>query len=173
MLYAILCYDDEAAVGAWSREEDDACMARLAVVHDRLARAGRLGPVARLLPTTAATTLRKGRDGAGAGRPLRRDEGTAARFLRRRGAKTLDARAGRREGARAGQSGTGLLRDSGPSPSSRPKCGANWMTGPGLDRRGADSAARPQALGALPSAVSAISTLAEEAFQEACLRALR
>jgi hypothetical protein len=62
MLYAILCYDDEAAVGAWSREEDDACMARLAVVHDGLARAGRLGPVARLLPTTAATTLRKGRD---------------------------------------------------------------------------------------------------------------
>jgi hypothetical protein len=62
MLYAILCYDDEAAVTAWTREEDEACMARLAVVQEGLARAGRLGPVARLLPTTAATTLRKGAD---------------------------------------------------------------------------------------------------------------
>jgi hypothetical protein len=29
------------------------------VVQEKLARAGKLGPVARLLPTTAATTLRK------------------------------------------------------------------------------------------------------------------
>ncbi|WP_334162893.1 YciI family protein [Phenylobacterium sp.] len=62
MLYAILCYDDEAAVGAWTKEEDDACMARLAVVQQNLARQGKLGPVARLLPTTAATTLRKSKD---------------------------------------------------------------------------------------------------------------
>jgi hypothetical protein len=62
MLYAILCYNDEAAVGAWTQEEDAACMARLSVVQDGLARAGRLGPVARLLPTTAAVTLRKGRE---------------------------------------------------------------------------------------------------------------
>ena len=60
MQYAILCYHDEAVVGAWTREEDAAVMDRLAVVQDGLARAGRLGPVARLLPTTAATTLRKG-----------------------------------------------------------------------------------------------------------------
>lgn len=59
MLYAILCYHDEAVVGAWSKDEDDAVMAKLAVVHGKLATAGRLGPVARLLPTTAATTLRK------------------------------------------------------------------------------------------------------------------
>jgi hypothetical protein len=32
------------------------------VVHGKLAQAGRLGPVARLLPTTAATTLRKDGD---------------------------------------------------------------------------------------------------------------
>ena len=62
VLYAILCYNDEAAVGAWTKEEDDAVMARLGVVQEKLAKAGRLGPVARLLPTTAATTLRKGRD---------------------------------------------------------------------------------------------------------------
>jgi hypothetical protein len=62
MLYAILCYNDEQVVGSWSKEEDDAVMARLAVVQKKLADQGRLGPVARLLPTTAATTLRKGRD---------------------------------------------------------------------------------------------------------------
>ena len=62
MLYAILCYNSEDVVGAWSKEEDDAVMAKLAVVTGKLERQGRLGPVARLLPTTAATTLRKGRD---------------------------------------------------------------------------------------------------------------
>ena len=60
MLYAILCYDSEDVVGAWTREEDDAAMAWLAVVQEKLSREGRLGPVARLLPTTAATTVRKG-----------------------------------------------------------------------------------------------------------------
>jgi hypothetical protein len=62
MLYAILCYNSEDAVGAWSKDYHDETMARLMVVNDRLASQGRLGPVARLLPTTAATTLRKGRD---------------------------------------------------------------------------------------------------------------
>ncbi len=62
MLYAILCYNDEDLVGSWTKEEDDACMARLAKVEEDLNRRGRLGPVARLLPTTAATTLRKGKD---------------------------------------------------------------------------------------------------------------
>ena len=62
MLYAILCYDSEDVVGAWTREEEDAAMAKLAVVREKLTREGRLGPVARLLPTTAATTIRKGRE---------------------------------------------------------------------------------------------------------------
>jgi hypothetical protein len=34
-------------------------MKKLGVVHEALAKQGKLGPVARLLPTTAATTLRK------------------------------------------------------------------------------------------------------------------
>jgi hypothetical protein len=62
MQYAILCYHSENVVCGWTKEEDDAVMARLAVVQQKLAAEGRLGPVARLLPTTAATTLRKGRD---------------------------------------------------------------------------------------------------------------
>jgi hypothetical protein len=62
MLYAILCYDSEDVVGAWTKEEDAAVMERLGAVQEKLAAAGRLGPVARLLPTTAATTIRKGRE---------------------------------------------------------------------------------------------------------------
>jgi hypothetical protein len=59
MLYAILCYNSEDIVGSWTKEQDDAVMAKLGVVTDQLTKQGRLGPAVRLLPTTAATTLRK------------------------------------------------------------------------------------------------------------------
>jgi hypothetical protein len=62
MLYAILCYDSEDVVGSWSKQEEDAVMAKLSVVQEKLAKQGRLGPVARLMPTTAATTVRKARE---------------------------------------------------------------------------------------------------------------
>jgi hypothetical protein len=62
MLYAILCYNSEDAIGSWSKQYHDETMTRLRTIQDKLAKQGRLGPVARLLPTTAATTLRKGRD---------------------------------------------------------------------------------------------------------------
>ena len=59
MLYAILCYNEEDVVWSWSKDEDQAIMARLGVVQDRLIKSGKLGPSLRLLPTTSATTLRK------------------------------------------------------------------------------------------------------------------
>lgn len=59
MLYAILCYHKEDVVCGWSKAEDDAVMEKLLTVQARLTREGKLGPVARLLPTTAAMTLRK------------------------------------------------------------------------------------------------------------------
>lgn len=59
MHYAILCYNDEDTISAWTKAEDDAVMARLIVVHDKLIATNRMGPAARLLPTTTATTLRK------------------------------------------------------------------------------------------------------------------
>lgn len=59
MLYALLCFNCQDTVFAWSKEEDEAVMARLDVVHQRLASQGRLGPAARLAPTTAARTLWK------------------------------------------------------------------------------------------------------------------
>ena len=103
MLYAILCYHDEDFVGSWSKEQDAAVMKKLAVVQDKLAKQGRLGPVARLLPTTAATTLRKDDPPLVHRRSLCRDQGAAARLLHhrlqepRRGAR-------RRARSRRGQS---------------------------------------------------------------------
>ena len=60
MQYAILCYNPEDVVCSWTKEEDDAVMAKLAVVHEKL-RQGKAssGRSLRLMPTTAATTLRK------------------------------------------------------------------------------------------------------------------
>jgi hypothetical protein len=60
MLYAILCYDSERVVGAWTKEEDDRAIKKLEVVEQKLAEQGRLGPVARLMPTKSAITLKKG-----------------------------------------------------------------------------------------------------------------
>jgi hypothetical protein len=62
MLYAILCYGDEKPFRSWPQEMQDAVMARLDVVKEKLAQQGRLGPTARLLPTSAAKTLRKDRE---------------------------------------------------------------------------------------------------------------
>ena len=62
MLYTILCYNDEDVVWSWSKEADEAVMARLGVVHDKLIREGKMGPSLRLLPTTSATTLHKNQD---------------------------------------------------------------------------------------------------------------
>jgi len=62
MQYAILCYNEEDVVWSWSQEEDKAVMDRLFVVHERLTRAGKMGASIRLLPTTAATTLRKSQE---------------------------------------------------------------------------------------------------------------
>jgi len=62
MQYAILCYHDEKVTCAWSKEHDDAVMAKLGAVQEKLVKQGKLGPVARLMPTTAAMTLRKDGD---------------------------------------------------------------------------------------------------------------
>jgi hypothetical protein len=58
MFYAILAYHEEAQVESWSPPEDDALMANLAVVNERLTREGVLGPAARLGQTGRAKTLR-------------------------------------------------------------------------------------------------------------------
>ena len=61
MLYSILCYNCEAEIGSWSRARDEAVMAHHGEVIQRLSAQGKCGPVARLLPTTTATTVRAGR----------------------------------------------------------------------------------------------------------------
>ncbi len=59
MLYAVLCYNDENAVSTWSKEEDDACMRRLAEVEEGMRAKRKLGPVVRLANTDTARTLKK------------------------------------------------------------------------------------------------------------------
>jgi len=62
MLYAILCYQSEGAVCAMSKEQDDALMTELSKTKQELGRKVKFGPTARLMPTTAATTVRTGRE---------------------------------------------------------------------------------------------------------------
>jgi hypothetical protein len=62
MLYAVLCYHSEDEVFSWSKQQEEAVMTKLIATQEKMAKAGKLGPVARLLPTTAATTLRKDRE---------------------------------------------------------------------------------------------------------------
>jgi len=62
MLYALICYNSEAVVSSWTQQEDDAVMAKLGVVHEKLSKQGRLGPAVRLKGTRFATTLLKDQD---------------------------------------------------------------------------------------------------------------
>lgn len=85
MQYAILCDHDEKVTFAWSREQDDAVMAKPGVVMEKYAKAGKLGPVARLLQSPSccrrpAVAHHRGNDlaqgprtRAGHRRPVRRD----------------------------------------------------------------------------------------------------
>ena len=84
MLYALLCYHSEEVVFSWTKEEDDAVLAKLAVVQERLTKAGKLGPVARLMPTTTATTLAGPRPARRHRWSVCRDQGAAPRLLHRR-----------------------------------------------------------------------------------------
>jgi hypothetical protein len=62
MLYSILCYESEAVAASRSRQEDEAMMARLYAVQARLKAEGKLGPTARLMPTTTSTHIRAGKN---------------------------------------------------------------------------------------------------------------
>lgn len=62
MRYAIFCYQAEGAVCAMSKKQDDAMMGELAEAKARAAKKVKFGPTARLMPTTAATTVREGKE---------------------------------------------------------------------------------------------------------------
>jgi hypothetical protein len=59
MLYTVLCYNSEKLVGSWTQDQEAAVMGKLLAVQEKLARKRKLGPVARLGPTTTARSLRK------------------------------------------------------------------------------------------------------------------
>ena len=168
MQYAILCYHSENVVCAWTKEEDDAVMCQAQVVHDRVAKAGKLGPVARLMPTTAATTLRKGQE------PPLVIDGPFAETKEQLLGFYVVALPGARGGARD-RAGT---RPSQSRRSLRDTTDRDFPSG--SRRRVTDLAcintalisARPRAVAALLRYFRNLET-AEEAFQEACLRALK
>jgi hypothetical protein len=62
MLYTILCYNCEDTIGTWTEEQDADVMGKLLAVQEKIAKRGRLGPVARLAPTKKAKTLHKERE---------------------------------------------------------------------------------------------------------------
>ena len=64
MLYSILCYESEALAAGRTKQQDEALMGRLGSVLLKLKKAGKLGPTARLMPTTTATHIRTGSDPA-------------------------------------------------------------------------------------------------------------
>ena len=62
MLYALLCYNNEAAVCGLSKEEDDAMMGRVRAAEEKIVAKSSFGPRLRLMPTTAATFVKAGQD---------------------------------------------------------------------------------------------------------------
>jgi hypothetical protein len=62
MRYAIFCYQAEGDVCAMSKAQDDAMMAELGIAKEQVRQKAKFGPSARLMPTTAATTVREGQN---------------------------------------------------------------------------------------------------------------
>jgi hypothetical protein len=62
MLYSILIYGPEESLLHMSPQEDAEAIARHEPLQRKLRAQGRLGPTMRLMPTTAATTLRADRE---------------------------------------------------------------------------------------------------------------
>ena len=170
MLYAILCYNSEDVVCAWSKEQDDAVMAKLAVVQEKLDQAGpaRAGGAA-AADHRGDDAAQGPRAAAGDRRAVRRDQGTAARLLRGR-MRRISRRRSRSRASSARPIRAAPMR-SGPVGALRRPASASAVT----DIAWIDAAltsARPQAIGALLRYFRDLDT-AEEAFQEACLRALK
>jgi len=59
MLYAVLIYDSEVEIGKLHKTELDALITRHERVQEKLAAQKKLGPVVRLMPTQAATTIKQ------------------------------------------------------------------------------------------------------------------
>jgi hypothetical protein len=59
MKYAILIYEPEAVTEAMTKDEGKSRIETHRALQGKLRASGKLGPVARLMPTTAATTLRR------------------------------------------------------------------------------------------------------------------
>ena len=170
MLYAILCYNDEDVVCSWTKEEDDAVMAKLAVVQDKLKQAGPARPGG------AAAADHRGDDAAQGPRaePLVIDGPFAETKEQLLGFYVVDCdnleealEFAQRTRPRPIPGGAYEIRPVGMF---HPGGTADMTDIAWIDA--ALTAARPQAVGALLRYFRDLDT-AEEAFQEACLRALK
>ena len=167
MLYALLCYHDEALVNSWTKEEDDAVLAKRHKVTEKLAEKGKLGPAIRLMPSTAATTVRSGREALVIDGPFAESKEQLLGFYIIDCASLEEAIDVARQLGRD-ELGAFEIRPLRLYLPGRPM----WRDRCGLDRSGL-------AIGAPEGRVSALLRYfhdldqAEEAFQEACLRALK
>ena len=169
MLYAILCYHDEDVTCSWSKEQDDAVMAKLArrAGEARPSRAGSGRSRGCCRPRRPPRCARPQDP------PLVIDGPFAETKEQLLGfyvvdCENLERRARRRARSRRRQSGR-LLRDP---PGRRVPAGERHGVTDIAWIDNALTAARPQAIGALLRYFRNLDT-AEEAFQEACLRALK
>ncbi|WP_157016304.1 YciI family protein [Mesorhizobium xinjiangense] len=62
MRYALLCYNSEAMVSHLPKADEEAMMARVRAAETKISERARIGPSLRLMPTTAATTVKAGDD---------------------------------------------------------------------------------------------------------------
>ena len=62
MRYAVFCYDSEAAIEAWSKARDEEVMSKHGRTNQKLIDEKKLGPHLRLMPTTAAVSIRAGEE---------------------------------------------------------------------------------------------------------------
>jgi len=62
MRYAIFCYHAESQACSLPKDKDEVMMAGIGKAKDEISKTAKFGPVARLMPTTAAMTVREGRE---------------------------------------------------------------------------------------------------------------
>ena len=168
MLYAMLCYHDEDVVGSWSKEQDEAVMAKLAGRAGEARQAGPARPGGAAAADHRATTLRKDDPPLVIDGPYAETKEQLLGFYIVDCAnldEALDVAA--RLGA-ANPGGAYEIRPVGmfaAAEAARDVTDIAWIDA-------ALTSARPQAVGALLRYFRDLDT-AEEAFQDACLRALK
>ncbi len=161
MRYTILCYHNEEITSSWTEEEDAEVIECLKAVNRKWAK--NFEPIVRLMPTSAATTLRK-TENIVTGRSLCRDQGTIARLLCR---QCRQLRGGGSDRARNGGGQSGWRLRTAPHRTLLPERRGNRRCPNPLNRTGSrrGSSARGRRPSLRCCAISAISILPRKRFR--------